>query len=293
MPFFESHLVTILGVGQFATVLYALLAVRLRFGKQGLRDLGFQRPWGAHWLLVVLLMFPLWLLCSMLQGDLFEWFPESRRAMQQLFVSISQAPLSVLVLIIGFGPAIGEELLFRGLIGRGLVARQGLIRGILWTSILFGVMHLNPGQALAVIPIGLAMHFVYYTTRSFWAPMTLHLLNNSLSVLLLKNSSHPTVQTISRSLEAPGTHHLPMLVASVAMVTAIVILLWQTRVQFVLPDGTVWNPGYTTTAAPPPELNAVPVWQEPRLLMLAGGTFNSLGFAAGVWRLADWAGLPW
>src|SRR5258708_31982776 len=103
-------------------------------------------------------------------------------------------------------------------------------------------MHINPGQALAVIPIGLAMHFVYYTTRSFWAPMTLHLFNNSLSVILLKNSSLPVIAKFEQLIDSQAGPPLSILVASVAMVTAILILLLQTRVQFVLSDGSVWNP---------------------------------------------------
>jgi len=39
---------------------------------------------------------------------------------------------------------------------------------MLITSVLFGIMHVNPAQAIGVMPLGLAMHFVYLTTRSFW-----------------------------------------------------------------------------------------------------------------------------
>ena len=77
------------------------------------------------------------------------------------------------------------------------------------------------------------------------------------------------------------------------MVTAILTLFWQTRVQYVLSDGSIWNPGYVTACAPPPELGARPVRQDPRPLMLAGSTFNSLGFAAGLCRLMEWPALLW
>src|SRR5882672_8347504 len=63
-PILQSNLISLLGAAQLATVLFALLAMRMRFGADGLRDLGFQRPWSGHWLLVALLIPPLWLLCS-------------------------------------------------------------------------------------------------------------------------------------------------------------------------------------------------------------------------------------
>ncbi|MBI3862101.1 MAG: CPBP family intramembrane metalloprotease [Planctomycetia bacterium] len=290
---FSAHLVTITGAAQVATIVFGLMAIRLRFGASGLHDLGFQRPWRGHWLLVTLLLPPLCLLCTVLQSAAGRAFPVAHDEMQELMRLFSEAPLQLLVLVVGLGPGLGEELLFRGLIGRGLVARWGLAPGILATSVLFAVMHLNPAQAIAVLPIGLALHFVYYTTRSFWAPVTLHFANNALSMILLKNSNSPAVTRFDQIMESQGGLPPYVLVASVAMITAIIILLWQTRVQYVLPDGSVWNPGYATAGAPPAELNARLERQEPRLLMLAGSTFNSLGFAAGLWRMVDWVGLTW
>jgi membrane protease YdiL (CAAX protease family) len=284
LAFMRDHLIVILGVAQLATVVFALLAIRLRVRPHGLSRLGWQLPWVGHWLLVALLMPPLWLMCSTLQHAMFQVFPSAGSEMADLMNSLSQAPLPILVLVIGFGPAIGEELLFRGLIGRGLVARRGLVQGIIVTSVLFGIMHLNAGQSVGVIPLGLAMHFVYVTTRSFWAPVTLHLINNGFSVVLLKLSDDLPLDQMGGGETTGVPAHL--LVASAAMVTAIAILLWQTRIQFILPDGSEWNPGYVSTEVPPAEADARPVRQTARPLLLTASTFNSLGFAAAVWRLA-------
>ena len=67
------------------------------------------------------------------------------------------------------------------------------------------------------------------------------------------------------------------------MVTTIATLLWQTRVQYVLRDGSVWNPGYISTEAPLPEFNAVAMRPSARPLLLAASLIISLGFAAAVW----------
>jgi len=283
LAFFRENMIVILGVAQLATVVFALFAIRLRVKPRGLSRLGWHLPWAGHWLLVALLMPPLWLMCSTLQHQMFQFFPSAGSEMAELMNSLSQAPLGILVLVIGFGPAIGEELLFRGLIGRGLVARRGLVQGIIVTSVLFGIMHLNAGQSVGVIPLGLAMHFVYVTTRSFWAPVTLHLINNGFSVVLLKLSDELPLDQMGGGETGVPTH---LLVASAAMVTAIAILLWQTRIQFILPDGSEWNPGYVSTEVPPADAEARRVRQNARPLLLTASTFNSLGFAAAVWRLA-------
>ena len=258
---FRIHAVGILGVAQAGTILYGLLAIRLRRGRHGLRQLGFQFPRIRHWLLVGLLMTPLWILCSALQNAMFHWMPGSQDDLQGLMESLSQAPLWLLVIVIGLGPALGEELVFRGLIGRGLVARRGLVGGMVVTSVLFGVMHTNPAQAIGVMPLGLAMHFVYYTTRSFWAPVTLHLFNNSFSVVLLKQRADSQIDQLS---ETEAGLPLYLLVFSAAMVAAIAMLLWQTRVRYILQDGSLWDPGYPATELPPPEVNALAIRQSAR-----------------------------
>jgi len=200
-----------------------------------------------------------------------------------LMEAMTQVSLPVLLFVIGAGPALGEELVFRGLIGRGLVARWGLVRGVVLTSFLFGVMHLNAAQAIGVIPLGIAMHFLYFTTRSFWAPVTLHLVNNSLSVVLLK---HPNDLPLGMLLDDHTTPPVYLFIIAAAMITAIGLLLWETRVQYRLADGSVWSPGYASLEVPSPESGAFPVRQNPRLLLIAGSTINSLGFLAVLWRLA-------
>jgi membrane protease YdiL (CAAX protease family) len=274
--FLSENLLYLAAATQAATLVYALAAIRLRFGRAGLERLGWQPPAGGHWLLVVLMVIPLQFLCGRLHEVLADVMRDSGRQYAEAMEDLARAPLPLLVLLIAVGPAIAEELLFRGLIGRGLVARLGLVRGIVLTSILFGIVHVNPGQALAVIPMGIAMHFVYLTTRSMWAPVTLHLLFNAVAAVVLKFGLDSTVASIP-------TH---VLTASAATVTAIGLLLWQTRVQYQLRDGTIWNPGYVSTEVPPADIGAVRVRQDPRLLLLAGSTINSLGFVAVLWRLA-------
>jgi membrane protease YdiL (CAAX protease family) len=268
-------------VVQGATVVYGLLAIWFRIRPSGVRRLGWQFPWLGHWLLVVLLMPPLCLLCSVLQNAMFEWIPSAETSMKELMESLAQAPLGLLILVIGMGPALAEELVFRGLVGRGLVARWGLFRGMLITSVLFGMMHLNPAQAIGVIPLGFAMHFVYFTTRSFWAPVTLHLFNNSLSVILLKHGAGREVDTL---FDQNSALPVPLLTFALAMVMAIGVLLWQTRVQYFLPDGSLWNPGYTSTEAPPPGVHAVGMRRSARMLFIAGSVLSALGFVAALWQ---------
>jgi membrane protease YdiL (CAAX protease family) len=284
LPFMQGNLIYILGVTQIVTIAYSLLAIRLRHRPDGIRRLGLRLPAPGHWVLVALLMPPLWLLCNSLQSYMVRFFPQSGQQLDELFNSLSTASLPLLIAVVGVGPALGEELLFRGLIGRGLIARGGFVGGITVTSVLFGLMHVNPAQAVGVVPLGIAMHYVYLTTRSFWAPVTFHFCNNALSVILLK---HDDVVELQSGMQAGIPWHA-MTIAS-AMVLAVVILLWQTRVRYVLPDGSIWDPGFASSAVPPTELGARAERQSPRQILLLGGAVNSLGFLIVLWQLSRFA----
>jgi hypothetical protein len=280
---FREEFILIIGMTQLAGAGYALLAVHLRLRPGGLTRLGWQPPRAGHLLLVVAGMLPLAALSSQLQNEIFKLFPWSQDQMAELMGSMLSAPLWVVVLVIGAGPALGEELLFRGLIGRGLVARYGLILGIAITSVLFGVMHLNPAQGTGAILLGIGMHFVYLTTRSFWAPMTLHFLNNTLSVVLVKVGDRVGVKELAadHSDSLPGS----LLLASACLVATIGLLLWQTRVRYVTSDGIAWDPGYPTAEVPPREFGASPVSQPAKQGLVLATAFCALGFAAAVWTM--------
>jgi hypothetical protein len=217
-----------------------------------------------------------------LQRSLFSFVPQAELEMKRLFIQLASAPLVQIICAIAIAPALGEELIFRGLIGTGLVARWGVIPGVLVTSILFGIMHINPAQAAGVIPLGIAMHFVYLTTRSFWSPVLLHLLNNSLAAVMLK---HGDAYSIGKLWDDGQAAPVPLLTVSAAMVTAIGLLLWQTRIRFARQDGTVpINPWGAEELSLSGTL-AEQVSQPPRPLLLACGIINSLGFLAVVWQL--------
>ncbi len=64
-----------------------------------------------------------------------------------------------LIVAFAVAPALGEELVFRGVIGRGLIARWGLPAGVLITSVMFAAIHVHPAHVVGVIPVGIAMHF--------------------------------------------------------------------------------------------------------------------------------------
>src|SRR5262249_26696646 len=141
---------------------------------------------------------------------------------EEAMAEFGKWPWPLGVLIIGVGPGIGEELWCRGFLGRGLVGRYGFL-GVLLTSFLFGVIHVEPRQAVAAFVMGIFLHGSYLASRSLLVPMLLHMGNNSLGIL----SMHiPSLKALSMPPE-----QVPLLIygGGTLLTAAVVWAFFQSR----------------------------------------------------------------
>lgn len=116
------------------------------------------------------------------------------------FQSMAHYPL----LSLGFGCLLApvmEEILFRGILLRGLLRNYSPALAIGQSALLFGIFHFNPAQSLFALCFGLTLGWIYYRTQSLVLCMVLHGLNNLLSFLSL-------MQTSSAMSEAAQYHYL-------------------------------------------------------------------------------------
>lgn len=88
-------------------------------------------------------------------------------------------------------PPLCEEFLFRGVI-QPVYERLGGWFAVLFVSFLFIVFHLSLLQGLSIIPLALALGFVYYKTRSLQASILTHFGANALAALVLTQGVFPT-----------------------------------------------------------------------------------------------------
>lgn len=78
-------------------------------------------------------------------------------------------------------PAICEEFLHRGVLMNGLLKQFGVHRTILWTSLLFGLMHMNAGQFFYATVLGWFMAMAALSAGSLWGSIIIHFTNNALA----------------------------------------------------------------------------------------------------------------
>lgn len=100
-----------------------------------------------------------------------ELFLMKGRFFSMFFLLVIVAPLS-------------EELLFRGIILRGLLSRYRPMSAILLSSMLFALMHLNPWQTISAFTLGLIYGWFYLRTGSVWPGVVGHAINNGIALIM-------------------------------------------------------------------------------------------------------------
>ncbi len=119
--------------------------------------------------------------------------------MQNLF------DLMINLLLIGVIPAIGEEILFRGIIQKELKVRWSNPHLAIWvTAVIFSAFHFQAVGFPAKLMIGLVLGYAYYYSGSLALSMILHGLNNSLATISLYISGdHITQSDLQVAQEIP------------------------------------------------------------------------------------------
>lgn len=263
----ENHMLELMIVQLGIFFVAAVLATRIRLGARVTRLLAIRPLVTNHALLIMAVSIPAALMSGGLHqitlGIWNEYFAHlpipgidflNNSNVNEAIKPIGEAaPFGLLILLVAVLPAISEELVFRGVIGRGLIARWGILPGVILTSIMFGLVHVHPAHVVALMPLAFLLHLTYLATRSILAPMLLHFLNNSLAVVLLKASL--TVPALEEASEPAMPWYV--LLISGGIVGLVAWTLWRSRVDYRTEDGQEWSPGYASVEMPPESTGAV------------------------------------
>jgi len=86
------------------------------------------------------------------------------------------------LVLIAVLPGICEETAHRGLLLRGFASRIGLMKAVMFSSIIFGLMHLNIVQCIYAAVLGYIMALAVLATRNIWTAVIMHFMNNAIGV---------------------------------------------------------------------------------------------------------------
>ena len=163
---------------------------------------------------------------------------DTAEEMMQAFITTkSMWGLLVNLLMIGVIAAIGEELIFRGLLQRLI---QEMVKNahvaILITAVLFSAFHFQFFSFLPRFVLGVILGYMMFYGRSIWYPILAHFVNNTMGVVYYFFNSKGGTEDV---LEEIGTSTL-IPVAAVVSLTLFMLfaLLWYYQVQRINSQAT-------------------------------------------------------
>ena len=119
-----------------------------------------------------------------------------------------------------------EELLCRGIICRGELAHGRPWFAILFSALIFALLHGNFQQGVTALLIGIFMGWVYYKTHSLWCTIAIHFTNNALSVAM--TFLFPDLpMTATWASIMPRGWYIALVITSVAVTAAVVYILYR------------------------------------------------------------------
>jgi membrane protease YdiL (CAAX protease family) len=132
--------------------------------------------------------------------------------------------LMVNLLMIGVIAAVGEELIFRGVLQRLMIGMvKNVHLAVLITAILFSAFHFQFFSFLPRFVLGLVMGYLMYYGRSIWYPILAHFVNNAMGVIYYYFSSRGSADDM---LEEIGTSTMIPMAAVISLGLFIFFGLW-------------------------------------------------------------------
>jgi sodium transport system permease protein len=158
-------------------------------------------------LLIALGGIPVGLLIGSLQLRLFEGGLDGLAGLETLLTATDARRALWLLLVVAATPAVCEELVFRGVLLQSLAREARAWQAILLSAAVFGAFHLSFETALRCLPtlwLGVLMGWVVWHSRSVFASMGMHLVNNAFVVLLLWQPEVRRLVLSGEALSAPA-----------------------------------------------------------------------------------------
>lgn len=116
-----------------------------------------------------------------------------------------------------------EEMLFRGILLRRFTLRWSPQKSIIISSIIFGIIHLNPINIVFAFALGCVLGYAYLKTKNIVIPMLLHSFNNFLAYIQFVYTNQTT--EIDLPTTEAAQQELLINVAFFFILTAVIIFL--------------------------------------------------------------------
>jgi membrane protease YdiL (CAAX protease family) len=235
-------------------LVYGLLVSKNLFEALGLNS--FSKP--ASFFLVALLMvvvtpFLSWVIelnASMILPDFLSSIEEWMKASESKAESLTKAFLTFdglgsliyIMIIVAVIPAIGEELLFRGVLQK-IMTRwvKNPHTGIWITAFLFSALHMQFFGFFPRMLLGALFGYLFLWSKSLWLPILGHFINNG-TVVLASYFYPEMIENTDVTVFGEGNESIVTYLLSFVFASAILFLIWKintkkkTEKLYIAPD---------------------------------------------------------
>ena len=205
------------------------------FSTKPLNYLGFNKisvNLGFLTVLTILFAFPAINLLASLneQINLPEWMTSMEEKAQLLTKAFMQVDnfgdVIVNIFMIAILPAIGEELIFRGILQKLFIELTGkVVWGIIISAALFSAMHLQFEGFIPRFALGVLLGYLFVWSGSIWLPIVAHFVNNSIAII-----GYTLIDKGSLPAEAENVGGLSVMwPLGVISIIAVLALLWKIK----------------------------------------------------------------
>jgi len=232
------QLFSALGLFVVPPLVYGLITTKKPFQKLSLN--AFPKP--INYLLILVLMVVLtpflsWVIemnANMTLPDFMsaieQWMRDSEHNAEQLtkaFLTFNGiGSLFYVLIIVAVIPAVGEELLFRGVLQKIFInwSKNPHI-GIWITAILFSALHMQFFGFFPRLMLGVLFGYIFYWSRSLWIPILGHFINNGTVVVV--SYFYPETLNETEVVFGEGSVSVLLYVGSFVVSAFILFLIWK------------------------------------------------------------------
>lgn len=168
-------------------------------------------------------------LCDEAASLLHRWKPDffslgTMKEIADTMTTVGPVGFVVLTVALSLFPAVGEEVMFRGLVLRSFRRDMPIHFAVIYSSILFGLVHFSWLQGTAAALLGCFLGVLVIFSGSIYPAMVAHLVNNISWCLLSRYEPTFMADVLSEG------HSWQVLGVCTLVVSASVALMWKFRV---------------------------------------------------------------
>lgn len=116
-----------------------------------------------------------------------------------------------------------EEFVFRGMILGGMLKKYTPWQAVLFSTLLFSLIHMNPAQSIGTLFFGLVAGWSYVKFKNLLAPITIHATNNCIAWYMMTDTSMKDTNSFYDLFHSRTEYIIVTIVAVVSLIIFMVV----------------------------------------------------------------------